>query len=270
MIRPAEIQHTARKEGVRDTQIEKDYILSWILTGVAQNKLLSEVLAFKGGTVLKKFYFEEYRYSEDLDFTLLDAGISNDDVKDAFESVFKYIQEEANIALSLFDFGEHETGNINFYINYVGPLGDAGANKQVKVDISKDELLQFEVEKHEMLEKYSDHETCSLKYYSLKEIMVEKMRSLLSRQQPRDFYDLWYLSESEGMEMSDYLLEFEEKTRHKGLNPDNLENRVNQLLPIFKARWTSSMSDQIRNLPPFEQVSRELGRHFRKIFKSRD
>lgn len=33
MIRPAEIQQKARKEGVRDTQIEKDYILSWILIG---------------------------------------------------------------------------------------------------------------------------------------------------------------------------------------------------------------------------------------------
>lgn len=267
MIRPAEIQQTARKEGVRDTQIEKDYILSWILTGIAQNELLSEVLVFKGGTVLKKFYFEDYRYSEDLDFTLLDADKTNDEIKEAFESVFEYIKEEANINLSISDFGEHETGNINFYVNYVGPLGGAGANKQVKVDISKNELLQFDVEEKEMFEKYSDHEACSLKCYSLEEVMAEKMRSLLSRQQPRDFFDLWYLSEREGMEMSDYMPEFEAKAKHKGLTPGNLENRITQLLPTFKARWSSSMNDQIKDLPPFDQVSRELGRHFRKIFK---
>jgi len=97
--------------------------------------------------------------------------------------------------------------------------------------------------------------------------LIEKMRSLLSRQQPRDFYDLWYLSEYEKLEMSDYLQEFETKTKYKGLAPSALENRINQLLPIFKARWTGSLSNQIRNLPPFEQVSRELGRHFRKLFK---
>ena len=41
MIRPAEIQKKANKERVRDTQIEKDYILTWILSGVANNEVLS-------------------------------------------------------------------------------------------------------------------------------------------------------------------------------------------------------------------------------------
>ena len=44
MIRPAEIQKKANKERVRDTQIEKDYILTWILTGVAANEVLSKAL----------------------------------------------------------------------------------------------------------------------------------------------------------------------------------------------------------------------------------
>jgi predicted nucleotidyltransferase component of viral defense system len=268
MIKPAEIQQIARKEGVRDTQIEKDYILSWILTGIANNELLFNNLLFKGGTVLKKFYFSDYRYSEDLDFTLLDTKITNDDIRKSFHAVFEYIKEEANIALSLSDFGKHETESINFYINYVGPLGGSGANKHVKVDISQNEQLQFDVKEREMFKKYSDNEACRLKCYSLEEVMTEKMRSLLSRQQPRDFYDLWYLSEYEGMEMCDYLFEFEAKSHHKVLTPENLENRINQLLPVFKARWISSLNDQIQNLPPFEQVSRELGRHFRKLFKT--
>jgi predicted nucleotidyltransferase component of viral defense system len=99
--------------------------------------------------------------------------------------------------------------------------------------------------------------------------MTEKLRSLLSRQQPRDFYDLWYLSEVEGMEMSDYIVEFEAKTRHKGLNPENLEIRIEKILPTFKSRWESSVKEQIKDLPPFEQVARELGRHFRKLFQNR-
>lgn len=124
MIRPAEIQKKANKEKVRDTQIEKDYILTWILTGVANNEVLSKALAFKGGTVLKKFYFKDYRYSEDLDFTLVDDRLSNDEIQNAFKEVFLYVREEANIPLSMEDFGIHETGNINFYISYVGPLDD--------------------------------------------------------------------------------------------------------------------------------------------------
>lgn len=42
MIKPGEIQQRAREIGVRDQQIEKDYILSWILRGIAQHKLLSD------------------------------------------------------------------------------------------------------------------------------------------------------------------------------------------------------------------------------------
>lgn len=62
MIKPGEIQQKAREVGVRDHQIEKDYILSWILKGIAQHEQLSKAIVFKGGTVLKKIYFEDYRF----------------------------------------------------------------------------------------------------------------------------------------------------------------------------------------------------------------
>ena len=69
MIRQAEIQKLASMSGVRDAQTEKDYIISWILTGVSHVEKLRTALVFKGGTALKKFYFGDYRFSEDLDFT---------------------------------------------------------------------------------------------------------------------------------------------------------------------------------------------------------
>ena len=58
MIKPGEIQKKAREVGVRDQQIEKDYILSWILYSISNNGNLSNKLVFKGGTVLKKIYFD--------------------------------------------------------------------------------------------------------------------------------------------------------------------------------------------------------------------
>jgi predicted nucleotidyltransferase component of viral defense system len=97
VIKPGEIQKKARVVGVRDQQIEKDYILSWILQGVAKHSKLSKAIVFKGGTVLKKVYFEDYRFSEDLDFTLLDNNISNQQIFDYFNEVFEYVKEEANL-----------------------------------------------------------------------------------------------------------------------------------------------------------------------------
>jgi uncharacterized protein len=57
MLRGRDIQAIAGREKVRDTQIEKDYVLSWMLWGIAQSPTLRQGLVFKGGTVLKKAYF---------------------------------------------------------------------------------------------------------------------------------------------------------------------------------------------------------------------
>jgi predicted nucleotidyltransferase component of viral defense system len=47
MIKPGEIQQKANAVGVRDQQIEKDYILSWILFGIAKHEQLSKELFSK-------------------------------------------------------------------------------------------------------------------------------------------------------------------------------------------------------------------------------
>jgi predicted nucleotidyltransferase component of viral defense system len=49
--------------------VEKDYVLGWILAGINAHEQLTDSWVFKGGTCLKKCYFETYRFSEDLDFT---------------------------------------------------------------------------------------------------------------------------------------------------------------------------------------------------------
>ncbi len=154
MIKPREIQQKAREAGVRDQQIEKDYVLSWILNGVAQHEQLSKIIVFKGGTVLKKIYFEDYRFSEDLDFTLLNNDTTNEQIFTWFKETFEYVLEEANIVLGIINPDsnrgrhEHEDGGINFYISYTGPLGGQGNNKRVKVDISRSEILEFEPGKY--------------------------------------------------------------------------------------------------------------------------
>lgn len=265
MIKPGEIQKIARTSGVRDQQIEKDYILSWILQGIAMHKVLSKAIVFKGGTVLKKVYFKDYRFSEDLDFTLLDDTISNQQIFEYFKEVFEYIKEEANIPLEIIDDNKHEDGGINFYISYVGPLGGIGANKRVKVDISKSEKLQFSPEIKEVITQYSDEEEHKLLCYALEEILVEKLRSIMQRMQARDFYDVWYLLEVHGFDLDFYKNEFIAKCESKDVNSSDFFNKLEQRLPQYKARWQKSMKDQIKDLPDFEQVEREIMRHLKNL-----
>jgi predicted nucleotidyltransferase component of viral defense system len=265
MIKPGEIQQIARKANVRDQQIEKDYVLSWLLQGIAQHDSLSDSLIFKGGTLLKKVYFDSYRFSEDLDFTLLFDNEINDKILDDFKSVFEYISAEANIPLEITEENEHQDGGFNFYINYVGPLGGQGKHKSVKVDISGNEKLVFEARKKQLIVSYSDQIPHQLHCYSLEEVLVEKMRSVMQRMQPRDFYDIWYLLEVQQMDVKMYSKEFSRKCENKAINPDHFSQKLTQRLPQYRGRWVRSMADQIQALPDFEQVEREVLRCLKKV-----
>ncbi len=265
MIKPGKIQQKAREIGVRDQQIEKDYILSWILQGVAQHENLAKIIVFKGGTALKKIYFQDYRFSEDLDFTLLNDAISNEQIFEWFKEIFEYIQEEANIPLKVIDNNEHEDGGINFYISYTGPLGGQGNNKRVKIDISRSEKLIFEIITRKVILSYTDQEPHQLLCYPLEEVLVEKLRSVMQRMQPRDFYDIWYLLEIHGMDIDFYVNEFKTKCQNKEINPAEFHEKLNQRLPQYKGRWQKSMKDQIHDLHDFEQIEREVMRHLKKF-----
>jgi len=265
MIKPGEIQQKARAVGVRDQQIEKDYILSWILKGIAQHEQLSKIIVFKGGTVLKKIYFEDYRFSEDLDFTLINNETSNEQIFEWFRETFEYIKEEANIPLEIIDNNEHEDGGINFYISYIGPLGGQGNNKRVKIDISRSEQLVFDPVMKNVFIGYTDLEEYKLLCYPLEEVLVEKMRSVMQRMQARDFYDIWYLLEEHKMNADFYLNEFEAKCKSKDLLHTDFPKKLAERLPQYKGRWQSSMSEQIKDLPDFDQVEREVQRHFKKL-----
>ena len=265
MIRPAEIQKFARERSVKDTQIEKDYLLTWVLFGISKNKRLSKVLAFKGGTVLKKVYFDEYRYSEDLDFTLVEDKLTNEEIFGDFREIFDFIKEEANIALEHKEDNEHESGSINFYIAYTGPLGGKGANKELKVDITRKEMLEFKPVMKSVFIHYSDLEEFKLLCYPLEEVLIEKMCALMGRTQPRDLYDLWYLLEYDKMDIIHNWPEFERKAKNKGHIPASFTAKVKSKLAGFKARWEGSLANQIKDLPDFDLVVRELNKHFRKI-----
>lgn len=232
---------------------------------MAEHELLSQILIFKGGTVLKKIYFEDYRFSEDLDFTLIDDSITNEQIFSRFGEIFEYIREEANIPLEIIDNNEHEDGGINFYIGYTGPIGGAGSNKRVKVDVSKSEKLEFEPVVKPVFVAYSDIEEHELLCYRLEEVLVEKMRFVMQRLQARDFYDIWYLLELHQMEAEFYVHEFAAKCTAKNLNPADFPKKLAERRAIYKGRWQSSLSEQIQNLPNFERVEREINRHLRNI-----
>ena len=60
----------------------------------------------------------EYRFSEDLDFTLL----ANDELVGAVEALFTWLRRKANITLAVRRLEVHQTGNPAIYLNYTALL----------------------------------------------------------------------------------------------------------------------------------------------------
>ena len=94
---------------------------------------------------------------------------------------------------------------------------------------------------------------------------MEKMRSVMQRMQARDFYDIWFLLEKQDMNIDFYLNEFEAKCKSKDLMHINFPKKLTERLPLYKSRWQSSMSEQIKDLPDFDQVEREVRKHMKKL-----
>src|SRR5205809_7544860 len=90
------LSDASQSRGMSRHIIEKDYLLSWVLAGISGVPELREHLVFKGGTALKKCYFGEYRFSEDLDFSLLQGA-------PAAEAMERAIRETCDTAAKLLD-----------------------------------------------------------------------------------------------------------------------------------------------------------------------
>src|SRR5260370_25157955 len=88
-------EHGGRR--IPEAVLERDYCLGWFLVGLGQSRL-GQILIFKGGTALKRCHFGDYRFSEDLDFTLARPA-EFAEIRAGLEEVFERVAQ-ADAALS--------------------------------------------------------------------------------------------------------------------------------------------------------------------------
>lgn len=198
-----------------------------------------------------------------MDFTLLNEKITNDELLKEFEKVYAYVKEEANITLQFNESDTHESGSLAFYVNYVGPLQGNLNSRDIKIDITRGEIMEYGIENKKVFQQYSDlpEDSFSLQCYSLSEVLIEKMAALMGRTEPRDLYDFWYLTENEGMDTKHHKPEFERKAKNKNHNPNQFEEKVLAKEKNLKQAWQRKLEDQISDLPKFDDVFREAKRN---------
>ncbi len=260
----------ARKQGRRipEAILERDYCLSWFLVGLSRTPL-KDILAFKGGTAIKKCYVPDYRFSEDLDFTLREK-FPFEKIQEHLKPAFDHTEEASGITLNIsrLDRLPHENSH-TFFMRYEGPLAGT-AGKEVKVDITIREHFVFPVEMKLILKSYNEYEdlpdNVKISVYSLNEIASEKIIAILdsARNEPRDLYDLWYLATNSLVNLAELVDAVEQKLNFRGKELSNARENFTRKEARLKKLWKMRLSSQMAELPEFDHVYRSVLRELRR------
>jgi hypothetical protein len=253
---------------IPETVLERDYILSWLLVGLSRSPLRN-CLAFKGGTALKKCYFAGYRFSEDLDFTLIEET-PWEEIERHLAGAFDETRRDSGVEIRLdhLDRQSHENSH-TFYLAYEGPLPRA-RGKTVKTDITIRERIVMDVEDRPILRGYEEYrdlpEDARIQAYSLNEVAVEKTVALLdrARNEPRDLYDLWFLTSGGHVDLADLMDPMERKLEFRGLTLAEVGDEFAAKEARYKKLWQVRLASQMADLPEFGAVYREVRRALRR------
>jgi hypothetical protein len=257
-------EHGGRR--IPEAVLERDYCLAWFLVGLSQSKL-RDLLIFKGGTALKRCHFGDYRFSEDLDFTLA-RRVEFAEIRAGLEEVYESVAQASGIRFS-FEAEDRQThiNSYTFYLRYQGPLPTANT---VKVDITVTEILLFPVEQLPVLRTYSEFEDVPedrpISVYSLNEIATEKIVALQdrARNEPRDLYDLWFLISHADVDIGHLIGAITEKLRFREKDIPGLEDRIIAKEARLKTLWNGRLGHQMEALPQYDEVFRTLRRELRQ------
>ena|SRR5438093_8100435 len=201
MIAKQDILDRAEEWQLRADIVEKDYVLGWFLAGIADHSEAGPRWVFKGGTCLKKCYLETYRFSEDLDFSLLpDAAYTREGLAQILREIAERTTDLSGIDFPIEVVAVRERvdrqGRVTFEgkVGYRGPLS-VPTTPRLLLDITRYEPVLDKATRRSIFHPYPDDlpDGAQVSAYSLAELFAEKTRALYERTRPRDLYDVVFL-----------------------------------------------------------------------------
>ncbi len=255
MISPNIIAEISKKENVSWGTVEKDYFITLLLDAITHEPLLWDNFVFKGGTCLRKAFFEHYRYSEDLDFTLR-KKLTTEEIKGSIENALDFLKTEYNADFRIKGFNsKHYFTDVK--VQFVGFKGNKNT---IALDLSGDEVLLGSIKEKLIFNPYYAKDFF-VSCYSLEEMFGEKLRALLQRTRVRDYYDVWYLLKycKANLNLDSACEIFKRKASYKKVNYENKAQLLDATkMEQAKAYYESQLGNQLANLPPFETIENDL------------
>jgi predicted nucleotidyltransferase component of viral defense system len=271
MIPKAQILQFAGSYELQPTTVQKDYVIGWLLRTISLHPELSKWV-FKGGTCLKKCYFETYRFSEDLDFTIpKEVKVDKGSIQTNLDEVASEIESLSGLTFPRADWKideyENKSGNASFQVKipFDGPLKLPPRSLQrVKFDLTQDEMLADEPVMRDLHHIYSDklEPPPKIRCYSIEEILAEKTRALVERYgRARDVYDVINISRNFRSEINpNRAAELtHSKFKFKKLEKPSVDYVMTSIdIDLLKSNWDNQLAHQINDLPAVESYISDL------------
>ncbi|MFI4957091.1 MAG: nucleotidyl transferase AbiEii/AbiGii toxin family protein [Gammaproteobacteria bacterium] len=255
--------------------VEKDYVLSYILAGIAMEHELTRSLVFKGGTALKKSYFGDYRFSEDLDFSVINAPkgyelekLMNNAILNSKNLLFPYGAFDLQLKRKA-ERSPHPNGQDAFIVSVAFPYPNNVC--RIKVEITHDEVVMLPPQDRPILHGYDEVIDCKIACYHIEEIVAEKLRALLqthkklvtrgwNKPRARDYYDLWcilknYSSEIDNKRLIEML---DNKCVLRDVSYKSIDDFfTEELVREAENHWVATLGSFMAILPEWNVVLRE-------------
>lgn len=265
--------------------LERDYLLSWVLAGIAQVDVFRDTLIFKGGTALKKCYFGDYRFSEDLDFSGVGDVPRGDameqSVRQACAAAKQLLDEYAPVEIVCERYTEkdpHPGGQEAFSIRARFPW-HRELHTRVIIETSVDEKVLKPANMRKVIHEYGEPLEAHVRVYALEEIVAEKLRAILqhmekletpgwSRSRARDYYDLWRIlgTYKDQMNLDGFDAFLRVKCAAKNVGFENEENFFREnMLTLVEKTWEQWLGPLVPDLPSFQTVIGNLRPEIAKL-----
>ncbi|MBS1268575.1 MAG: hypothetical protein MAG458_01306 [Nitrosopumilus sp.] len=240
------LQKLAGKYGAPLGMLEKDYALTNLLSVISRFPRLDSMV-FKGGTALKKIHYENFRFSEDLDFTC------SNDVSDEFAEFIQNEIKSLDVSFTEISDLEKRKESTKFKVKYDMFNGQPAS---IKVDLS---LRGDVIMKHPIKPVLHFYDTFPNEFrvptMMLEEIMAEKIRALTYTKHPRHLHDIWYLN-GQGVKINPDMV----RTKIKSVYGDDFD------IDLLKNRLSEKEQDWKNDLqpllptepPPFDEISHNV------------
>lgn len=270
MISKDEIGAKSQELGVNTSDVQRDYVFGWLLSGIYHNdNALKDQLILKGGNGFRKAYFEHARYSNDLDFSTqadIDPVQLAKDITRVCEHVgdktgVKFALDENRVALKRGADEENKIYEARVY--FKGFYGEEHYNIKVKMDVKEFDRIFLPIQTRNIIHSYSDFAECSgqVNCHKLEELLASKLNALLHRRHSPDLYDFIYsvlFQRTLDINRLEVVSTFLKKTIYER-NPTVAKNVLLELpFQTFRAIWNEYLVCPKQSLITFDDAEAQF------------